>query len=63
MHDGLGHNFNCLSVNYSLINIIKNYYEYNIKSNNQLFLTCTLKPSWHSHYMASVEQSNAAAFS
>lgn len=53
-----------LSINYSLINIInKKLLYYNIKSNSQLFLTYTLKPSWHSYYMAAVEQSNAAAFS
>lgn len=46
-----------------LILLTKNYYDYNIKSNSQLFLTYTLKTSWHSHYMAAVEQSNAAAFS
>lgn len=46
-----------------LILLTKNYYDYNIKSNSQLFLTYTLKPSWHNHYMAAVEQSNASVFS
>lgn len=43
-----------------LILLTKTYYNYNIKTNSQLFLTYTLKPSWHNHYMAVVEQSNAA---